>query len=130
MEDVTTSGGIRRKDIIALLAIALANAGLFFIAYIFTPILTGALAAYIIKTKRRASLVAFSGSALAYIPLELVAAPQIADYLVQSGILTNSELQASIGLFYLLLIIAALLLSIMATATSFVVSILVKRISE
>lgn len=130
MEDTTTADHTRRKEIIAILAIALANAGLFFVAYIFTPILTGALAAYIIKARKRASLVAFSGSALAYIPLELVAAPQIADYLIQSGLLTNSELQASLGLFYLILITAALLLSIIAMATSFLVSTVMKRFSK
>lgn len=130
MEDTTTADHTRRKEIIAILAIALANAGLFFVAYIFTPILTGALAAYIIKARKRASLVAFSGSALAYIPLELVAAPQIADYLIQSGLLTNSELQASLGLFYLILITAALLLSIIAMVTSFLVSTVMKRFSK
>lgn len=130
MEDTTTADHTRRKEIIVILAIALANAGLFFVAYIFTPILTGALAAYIIKARKRASLVAFSGSALAYIPLELVAAPQIADYLIQSGLLTNSELQASLGLFYLILITAALLLSIIAMATSFLVSTVMKRFSK
>jgi hypothetical protein len=130
MENTTTADHTRRKEIIAILAIALANAGLFFVAYIFTPILTGALAAYIIKARKRASLVAFSGSALAYIPLELVAAPQIADYLIQNGLLTNSELQASLGLFYLILITAALLLSIIAMATSFLVSTVMKRFSK
>ncbi|MBD3158101.1 MAG: hypothetical protein GF309_04870 [Candidatus Lokiarchaeota archaeon] len=130
MENTTTADHTRRKEIIAILAIALANAGLFFVAYIFTPILTGALAAYIIKARKRASLVAFSGSALAYITLELVAAPQIADYLIQNGLLTNSELQASLGLFYLILITAALLLSIIAMATSFLVSTVMKRFSK
>ncbi|MBS3795230.1 MAG: hypothetical protein KGY80_10050 [Candidatus Thorarchaeota archaeon] len=130
MEDTTTADHIRRKEIIAILAIALANVGLFFVAYIFTPILTGALAAYIIKARKRASLAAFTGSALAYIPLELIAAPQIADYLVQNGLLTNSELQAALGLFYLILITAALLLSIIATATSFLVSTIMKRFSK
>lgn len=130
MAKVTPGMNVRKEDIIAIVAVALANVGLYFIAYIFTPILTGALAAYMIRTRKRSSLVAFIGSTLAYVPLELIAAPEIANYLIESGIFTNSELQAAIGMFYLILLIAALLLSIVSAVASFVFSTLFRRMSE
>ncbi len=130
MENGGLVDSIRREDLIAIVAVALANAGLYFIAYVFTPILTGTLSAYMIRIRRKSSFVAFIGSAIAYVPLELIAAPQIAEYLVETGMFTNSELQSAIGMFYLILVTAALLLSFIAAAASFIVLTVLRRTSR
>jgi len=98
---------------LVILATAFLNIGLFPITYILTPLISGIVCGFLVVSTKRGVLGGYLGAFIAFVPLEILTAPTLMDYLVQSGILTMAEIQEMILAFYLLLILAAALISIL-----------------
>jgi len=98
---------------LVILATALLNIGLFPITYILTPLVAGVVCGFLVVSTKRSVLGGYLGAFIAFVPLEILTAPSLMDYLVQSGTLTMAEIQEMILAFYLLLILAAALISVL-----------------
>jgi len=96
-----------------ILATAFLNIGLFPITYILTPLVAGLVCGFLVVSTKRSVLGGYLGAFIVFVPLEILTAPILMDYLVQSGTLTMAEIQEMILVFYLLLILAAALVSIL-----------------
>lgn len=96
-----------------ILATAFLNIGLFPITYILTPLVAGLVCGFLVVSTKRSVLGGYLGALIAYVPLEILTAPDLMNYLVQSGTLTMAEIQEMILVFYLLLMLAAALISIL-----------------
>ena len=70
----------------------------------------------------------YLGAFIAFVPLEILTAPSLMDYLVQSGTLTMAEIQEMILAFYLLLILAAALISVLGATGGLLGSKLKRRL--
>jgi len=81
--------------------------------YILTPLIAGIVCGFLVVSTKRGILGGYLGAFIAFVPLEILTAPSLMDYLVQSGILTMAEIQEMILAFYLLLILAAALISVL-----------------
>ena len=96
-----------------ILATAFFNIGFFPITYILTPLFAGIVCGFLVASTKRGVLGGYLGAFIAFLPLEILTAPALMDYLVQNGTLTMAEIQEMILAFYLLLILAASLISIL-----------------
>lgn len=98
---------------LVILATAFLNIGLFPITYVLTPLFAGIVCGFLVGSTKKAVLGGYLGAFIVFVPLEILTAPGLMDYLVQSGALTMAEIQEMILVFYLLLILAASLISIL-----------------
>ena len=98
---------------LVVLATAFLNIGFFPITYILTPLFAGIVCGFLVASTKRGILGGYLGAFIAFLPLEILTAPELMDYLVQSGTLTMAEIQEMILVFYLLLILAAALVSLL-----------------
>ena len=61
---------IRRGRIIALiLAAAMLNVGLYFLLYIFTPIVSGLIVGFLLGRKKEGGIISFIGSFVSFLPM-------------------------------------------------------------
>lgn len=98
---------------LVILATAFLNIGLFPITYILTPLFAGIACGFLVVSTKRGVLGGYLGAFIAFLPLEILTAPELMDYLVQNGTLTMAEIQEMILVFYFLLILAAALVSLL-----------------
>ena len=96
-----------------IVATALLNIGLYFMFSIFAPLIAGIICGYLLQDSKRSMIGGFVGAFIAYVPLELISAPAQMENLVELGILSLAELEAMLLIFYLLLILAATIISIL-----------------
>jgi hypothetical protein len=76
---------------LVILATAFLNIGLFPITYILTPFFAGIVCGFLVGSTKRAVLGSYLGAFIAFVPLEILTAPILMDYLVQSGALTMAQ---------------------------------------
>ena len=112
---------------LVILATAFLNIGLFPITYILTPLFAGIVCGFLVVSTKRAVLGGYLGAFIVFAPLEILTAPVLMDYLVQSGTLTMAQIQEMILVFYLLLILAASLISILGATGGLLGSKLKRR---
>ncbi|MHA1577456.1 MAG: DUF5518 domain-containing protein [Candidatus Thorarchaeota archaeon] len=94
-----------------ILAAAFLNLGLYFILWIFAPIVSGLVCGYFLRSKKNGALVGFLGGLIAYVPMQLIAAPASFDSYIADGTFTPAELLANLPWLYVLLIIGAIILA-------------------
>ena len=111
-----------------ILATAFFNIGFFPITYILTPLFAGIVCGFLVASTKRGVLGGYLGAFIAFLPLEILTAPALMDYLVQNGTLTMAEIQEMILAFYLLLILAASLISILGAIGGLLGSRLKRRL--
>lgn len=96
----------------AIIAGALLNVGLYFLLYIFTPLVTGFVIGFLLKKYRDGILASFVSSFISFLAMLLYSAPALIDEMVSSGQATLEEITANLPLFYIQLGFSALLLSL------------------
>jgi len=94
-----------------VIAAAFLNIGLFFILWIFAPIVSGIVCGYFLRMKKKGAFVGFLGGLLAYVPMQLISAQALFDSYVADGILTLAEILANLPYLYTLLILGAVMLA-------------------
>ncbi len=94
-----------------IIAIALLNVGLFFVLYIFAPLLAGLIGGYILLKKRESIITGFVGTLAAFLPMMLVTLPaQIQSY-IDSSLYLPEEIPGAMPFIITILLLAALLIS-------------------
>ncbi len=93
----------------------LLNIGLYFFLYIFTPLVSGMICGYLLKSKSKGALGGFLGGLMAFIPMELISAPPM------------TEIQMDLLTFYTLMIIAAIILASVGLIGGYIGGVLSRR---
>ena len=103
---------VRRGRIVALIvAAAMLNVGLYFLFYIFTPLVSGVIVGFLVARPKEGSLFSFLGSLFSFLPMLLVTAPALIDDMISSGLILVSEISSMLPWIYAQLVISALILS-------------------
>ncbi len=104
---------VRTGRIIALIvAASMLNVGLYFLLYIFTPLISGLIVGFLVARPKEGGFTSFFGSLLSFFPMLLISAPSFIDYLISTGQLIASEVPALLPWIYFQLVISGLILSI------------------
>ncbi|UCE10540.1 MAG: hypothetical protein JSW61_01035 [Candidatus Thorarchaeota archaeon] len=102
----------RSTLLLAIVATALLNAGLFFLLFIFTSLVAGLIMGYFLREARLSALISFLGAMGTFVPLQLLFSQSLMQYLVDTGLYSMDQILAALPLFYMLLLISAVLLSV------------------
>ena len=112
---------IRRGRVVALIiAAAMLNVGLYFLLYIFTPLVSGVIVGILVARRKEGALFSFLGSLFSFLPMLLVTAPALIDTMISSGQILASELSAILPWIYTQLVISALILSSIGLVRGFI----------
>ncbi len=106
----------RNRFIASTIAGALLNVGLYFLLYIFTPLVTGIVVGFLLRKYREGSIAAFIGSFLTFLSMLLYSLPALIDQMISSGQATLDEIMANLPWLYVQIGFSALLLSILGLA--------------
>lgn len=119
---------VNRNRFLALIIVgALLNVGLYFLLYIFTPLVSGFVIGFLLKKYKEGSIASFISSFLTYLTMLLYSAPALIDEMISSGQTTLEEITSTLPWFYAQLGFSALILSLLGIIGSLIGVYLGKR---
>lgn len=126
---IPQQNSVKRWRLLGLIiAAAFLNIGLFFILWIFAPIVSGIVCGYFLRMKKNGAIVGFLGGLLAYVPMQLISAQASFDSYIADGIFTPAEILANLPFLYTILIVGAVMLACFGLIGGYIGGSLGKRI--
>ena len=82
---------------------------------------------YLVRDRKKSAFGGFIGGMMAYVPLNFLLAPAIANYLVERGVTTMSDLQAMLPMYYASLVLVAAFLALLGAVGGLLGTLFVRR---